>query len=185
MTGVCKNSLPEPFSKGLTKKQNGDSIITLKWKRFALILAVAMLALLSNGLVTSGQEKSAEDKGRAAEKTDVHGDPLPEGARVRMGTLRWRHPANIAFVGFTSQNKQVVTGCGDGYFRVRNADSGKEIRKFGKPGKHADSWWGRGEVMMLPGVGFRSISTATGNTVAMSADGRVLAEVSADGMIRL
>lgn len=156
--------------------------MTLKWQR--LVLVLVLLALVSNAVVSSDQQKPSRQKGNEAKKTDVHGDPLPESARVRMGTLRWRHPANIAFVGFTAQ-KQVVTGCGDGFFRVWDADSGKEIRKFGKPGRQANNWWGGGEVMRLPGGGVRSVSSGPANTVALSADGKLLAEVSGDRTVRV
>ena len=149
----------------------------------ALVLVVGMLALITNVLASSGQEKSSQDNDRTVKKTDVHGDPLPEGARARMGTLRWRHPANIAFLGFAAKNKQVVTACGDGYFRVWDADSGKVVRKFGKPNQ---MWGGGGQGLMQRGGGMIFTTYAYGSGgITLSADGKVLAEAGPDGVIRL
>ena len=160
--------------------KNGEVMSTLKWKRLALVLAVGMLALWSIGLASSGQERS--DQGQEIKKTDVHGDPLPDGARVRMGTLRWRHPAGITFVGFTSNNKQVVTSCGDGYFRVWDADSGKEIRKFGKS---AADMLKAGQAVVQPGGGVLLRAYGYGGGTTLSADGKVLAELAMEGNVRL
>ena len=151
----------------------------LNWKQLALVLAAAMLALWSNAHVSSGQERSTSEKGRQVQKTDPHGDLLPEGASARMGTLRWRHPAIITFVGFLSNNNQLLTGCGDGYFRVWDTISGKEIRKFGKPPVFND-----GKMVAGKKGGVRGFLNLAGN-VALSADAKVLAEVASDGNVRL
>jgi WD40 repeat protein len=154
-------------------------MISLNWKRLALVLVAAMLALWSNVPVSSGQEKSASDQGPRTQKTDPHGDPLPEGASARMGTLRWRHPAIITFVGFLSNNQQLLTGCGDGYFRVWDTVRGKEIRKFGKPPDLNDAKIG--VTKKRPGGRF----VISNSNLALSADARLLAEVAADGNVRL
>jgi|GEM_PF-1595110 len=154
-------------------------MISLNWKRLALVLAAVMLALWSNAHVSSGQERSTSDKGPQVQKTDPHGDPLPEGASARMGTLRWRHPGVITFVGFLSNNNQLLTGCGDGYFRVWDTVSGKEVRKFGNRPVFND-----GKIVAGKKGGVRGFLNLAGN-VALSADAKVLAEVASDGNVRL
>jgi WD40 repeat protein len=151
-------------------------MLNWKWQRLSiLVVALAML-----GTNVSGQdEKPVRDKGREIQK-DAHGDPLPEGARVRMGTLRWRHPADIQFVGFISQNKQVLTSCVDGFFRVWDTETGKEIRKFGKPQVNMPNG---GQFLMRRGM--RVVSYGMGSNVALSADRKILAETGMDGVIRL
>jgi WD40 repeat protein len=158
-------------------------MIKAHWQRFSLILATVFLMLGTN--VSGQDEKPSRDKaGGGIKKTDVYGDPLPEGARVRMGTLRWRHPAMITFVGFTAKDKQVMTACGDGFFRVWDAASGKEIRKFGKP---QGNMFGGSSVMMQPGGGriMRSYAYGGGGGTVLSPDSKVLAEAGMDGSVRL
>jgi WD40 repeat protein len=154
-------------------------MITLNRKRLALVLAAAMLALWSNAHDSSGQDRPAADQGRQAKKTDVHGDPLPEKALARMGTLRWRHPAIITFVSVLPNN-QLITGCGDGYFRIWDTVSGKEIRKFGKPPGLKDGKVGPGK----KGGGKGFVSNSNYN-VTLSSDAKFLAELTRDGTVRM
>ncbi|HMF16720.1 MAG TPA: hypothetical protein VKE98_05900, partial [Gemmataceae bacterium] len=155
-------------------------MITLKWWRFS-ILALAMGVLALGMSVSAQDQNSPREKGTETRKTDAHGDPLPEGARARMGTLRWRHPADINFVGFISQNKQVLTGSVDGYFRVWDAQSGKELRKFGKPPNMVMPNGGQ----FLMRRGRRVVSYGMGRNVILSADGKLLVETGLDGIVRL
>src|SRR5262249_11274722 len=53
--------------------------------------------------------------------------------KVRMGTLRWRHPAAVIYLGFSSKQKQIVTLCADRFIRVWDLATGKEVRRFGGP----------------------------------------------------
>src|SRR5208283_3450347 len=68
-----------------------------------------------------------------AAKSDLYGDPLPPGALARLGTIRWRHGAAVSFVGYAQSGKQLVTASADGFFRVWEVESGKELRKFAMP----------------------------------------------------
>jgi WD40 repeat protein len=150
----------------------------MNWQRLSLLFLGAGMLALSPGVWGQDQKQAAEN---TIKKTDVHGDPLPEGARARMGTLRWRHPTTINFVGFTAQNKHVVTACADEYFRVWDAETGKEIRKFGKP---ANVMMPKGgQFLMRRGV--RVVSYGMGSNVLLSADGKVLVETGLDGIVRL
>jgi WD40 repeat protein len=144
----------------------------LNSQRFLIIPIV--LGLLGTGAF--GQDQvSPRDRGGDTNKTDVHGDPLPEGAKARMGTLRWRHPADIHFVGFISQDKQVLTGCADGYYRVWDCESGKEIRRFGKPNG--------GQFLGRRGIGI--VTYGININIALAPDGSALVESGMDGRVRI
>jgi len=76
--------------------------------------------------------KAADDK---AGKTDTYGDPLPAGAVMRLGTLRWRHSTPVMFVAYAGDGKEVLTVTFDGTVRVWDQGTGKELRKFGGAAK--------------------------------------------------
>lgn len=123
---------------------------------------------------------SAQQQAASQEKKlqDRFGDALPDGAIARMGTIRWRHPAAIIFVGYTNQGKHLLTSCMDGLHRVWEVASGKEIRRFGDAAQQA----GNGQVVMINGNA-RVMFTGIGgsNNLALSRDGKVLATQAADG----
>ncbi len=100
-------------------------------------------------------------------KTDAHGDPLPAGARARLGTLRWRHSANVSFVAFALDGKAVVTASQDGTLRLWDRATGKELRRFQGPPP------GQNPPAMMPRPGLGPIRGAA--AVALSSDGKVLA----------
>jgi WD40 repeat protein len=111
-----------------------------------------------------------------APRTDAHGDPLPDGALARLGTVRWRASGNIALTAFLPDGKSVLTLGTDYVVQVWDRDTGKELRRFdaGDPLPDGPS---------AP----RTISlglTVTGGPV-LSADGKALACVGRDGAVRL
>ena len=61
-------------------------------------------------------------------RTDAHGDPLPAGALLRLGTVRWR--AFARFLAFTPDGKTLVTceglGQQESVFRRWDAATGAE-----------------------------------------------------------
>jgi WD40 repeat protein/beta-lactamase regulating signal transducer with metallopeptidase domain len=69
---------------------------------------------------------------------DPKGDPLPAGAVARLGTTRWRHGATITFVAFRPDGKTLVTAGQDGTVRLWDVATGKEIRRFARPGPSPD-----------------------------------------------
>src|SRR5260370_11483489 len=44
-----------------------------------------------------------------AARTDRYGDPLPEGAIARMGTLRFRHPTGVRSICISNDAKTLVS----------------------------------------------------------------------------
>jgi WD40 repeat protein len=68
---------------------------------------------------------------------DLHGDPLPDGAVARLGTLRWRHGNLVAFAAFLPGGNSVVSASDDGYIRVWEYPTGKEIRRIKATGMNA------------------------------------------------
>lgn len=169
-----------------------NTMISTKLKLVAvMLLAVGLLGTgtsvwLQQGTAAQAPAAAVQPSSQPADgkKGDVYGDPLPEGALARMGTLRWRHPGAVNFVGYSAEGKEVVTGCQDGWYRVWEVATGKELRRFGKPGK-VDPTTGQiivegngGAVMAMP---VYNNAAAT----ALSKDGLLLAAGGQDGIVRL
>jgi WD40 repeat protein len=56
---------------------------------------------------------------------DAHGDPLPPGARARLGTVRWRHGGPVSALGFTADGMGLATLSEDGAVRLWERFSGR------------------------------------------------------------
>lgn len=126
----------------------GPALASMKWKILAILVFSAGLAAGGVGMLLPKQpeqEPTTASAGKsAAEKveprTDLYGDPLPEGAIVRMGSLRFRHPGLYHF-GFRDEGKTVVSSAGDETFRFWDSGTGRQIRavrlkKGAKPVQH-------------------------------------------------
>jgi WD40 repeat protein len=71
--------------------------------------------------------------GRPPRPTDLHGDPLPDGAVARLGTLRWCHADGcISCAAFSPDGRTVVTGSSGvaGGVRVWDRKTGRLLRYF-------------------------------------------------------
>src|SRR5262245_30945639 len=64
-----------------------------------------------------------------AKPRDAHGDALPEGAVLRLGTQRWRHGGKVRQAAFT--DNQTLLTCGEDLaLRVWDVATGKQIRQM-------------------------------------------------------
>jgi RNA polymerase sigma factor (sigma-70 family) len=153
----------------------------IRGANFALILArlkvVAALFLLL-GMLTLGvglvayplpQDSPPGGKGHPppnkeeprATLTDILGDPLPEGALARMGTLRFRCQFQVYQLTFSPNGKLLAAAGTDG-LRIWEFPSGKE------------------RFHLVPDGGLRAV-----NAVEFSPDGKLMAVGGADFSVRL
>ncbi|HKI33738.1 MAG TPA: PQQ-binding-like beta-propeller repeat protein [Gemmataceae bacterium] len=62
--------------------------------------------------------------------SDYHGDPLPEGAIARLGTIRFRHGVCFNSVAYSPDGKLLLSTGTDSTLRLWDAATGKEVRLF-------------------------------------------------------
>lgn len=85
------------------------------------------------GLLFSVTGISADDSARAASpaRTDDDGDPLPEGALLRIGTARFRTADfQTVLLQATPDGKRLITVGLEGNIRIWDTTSGRQIRKI-------------------------------------------------------
>jgi RNA polymerase sigma factor (sigma-70 family) len=61
---------------------------------------------------------------------DRQGDPLPAGARARLGTLRFRHMHTISSLTYSANGQYLLSGSWDNTVRLWSAITGQELRRF-------------------------------------------------------
>ena len=79
-----------------------------------------LLALLA---LSSGQEPAADRK-------DLHGDPLPPGALARMGTARFRHDSLTMSLAYSKDGTRLLSGGYDHTLRIWDVATGRQIALF-------------------------------------------------------
>jgi RNA polymerase sigma factor (sigma-70 family) len=107
-------------------------------------LVLKLAALVAIGVFTAGAvllahrlpveqrpgETTPAAKGDQPARTDRRGDPLPDEALARLGTIRFRYGGFINALGFTPDGANLVVR-GTDYVQVMDAGTGKEVRRFG------------------------------------------------------
>jgi RNA polymerase sigma factor (sigma-70 family) len=121
-------------------------------KATAVLLVAGIVALgggvLTHALTVGEQIKAEQDNEKAPSRqadppkedqddkkltkpaTDRFGDSCPEGAMLRMGTVRLRHGDGVHGVTFSPDGKILASVGGDGALRLWDSKTGKPIRQF-------------------------------------------------------
>src|SRR5207249_1402287 len=117
----------------------------------ALVLALSLLAAgaglaahqsLAPRSATPTSGDAAQPESKSAEplkpertkraRTDRYGDPLPEGAIARIGTVRFRHGEAVRSVAFSPSGGELASASVDGTIRRWDLATGKELWRFEK-----------------------------------------------------
>lgn len=89
--------------------------------------------------VVLGPSLSAHGGSPAAPRKDRHGDPLPEGAIARLGTVRFRSGSQVVNVAYSPDGRFLATSGYDGIVYGWNTASGMEV--FRIPPKRSGGHW--------------------------------------------
>jgi RNA polymerase sigma factor (sigma-70 family) len=69
-------------------------------------------------------------------RLDAHGDPVPPGAQLRLGGLRFRHPGRIAIVAYSTDGKWLASAGDDKVVCVWDATTGQLRHRFHTPNNY-------------------------------------------------
>ncbi len=133
-------------------------------------------------------------------RTDRYGDPLPDFARARLGTIRFRHQGGVCSVAVSPDGKLLASGSHDFTVHLWEAATGKEVRRldgtlafrcvaFSPDGKLLAG--GGDQSIHLWGVGtgkqIRELLGHEGqiNRIAFFPDGKMIASAGDDKTVRL
>jgi WD40 repeat protein len=127
-------------------------------RRYSVVLLTSALLLTPSTRAASGP-KTPSAPPRVVARTDASGDALPPAALSRLGSLRFYHGGRAQALAFLRDGKTLLSA-GDGVLRAWNTTTGKEVP--------------------LP---FSAPRSLTGFT--LSPNGRLLATISEDGILRV
>jgi WD40 repeat protein len=132
-------------------------------------------------------------------RTDRHGDPLPDGAIARLGTVRWRHGVFVHALAYSPDGKKIVSSGVGRALVLWDASTGKELRQFASRGQpHGVVFSPDGKyIAAIPGMA-QVWEVATGKKIhdlndaksvvialAFAPDGKTLATANSDNAIHL
>ncbi len=109
--------------------------------KLALLSALVTIGVVAGGMAlrspSEPRPSGSGDENRsptvAAPKEDAHGDPLPDGAIARLGTVRFNHGDGLHALFFSADGKTIYSE-GGGNIRFWDAADGKELdRLMAKP----------------------------------------------------
>jgi RNA polymerase sigma factor (sigma-70 family) len=135
-----KPALGDPSARAVALAEGALQAMTMvKLKMVAVLVLAAGFLAAGSGLLTrparseAGTEpakaKADQPKSDAAHpgRKDSFGDVLPPGARMRLGTVRFRHGSDIYDIRLSADGKTVVAVDGSAIVRCWDAATGKEL----------------------------------------------------------
>lgn len=152
--------------------------------------------------VAKAEERRAEGGERRAVRTDRYGDPLPEGALARLGTVRLRREDGAAYTfAFTPNGRELISARTKNIVQSWDAETGKPLAEF----RHERAFdlfttSQNGETFATAGFFSGTIIIWDKQTksilrkiavkgrvdsIALAADGKMLASAGEDSVIRL
>ncbi len=106
-------------------------------------------------------------------RADVNGDPLPDGAFARLGTLRWRTSSNVVLASYLGDGKTLLTVSQDQLAQVWDVATDKELRRFDVSGAPNAPLAGANPPVFATRISSGSVLSADGTTLAVLArDGK-------------
>src|SRR5437763_1227334 len=87
--------------------------------------ALSVCLVLLSAPADPGKQKTVPER---PARRDPHGDPLPEGAIARIGTVRLRHAGPVTALAYSHDGKVLASGSEDGTIRLWDAANGKELQ---------------------------------------------------------
>jgi len=178
--------------------------------KFLALLALGLCAVGAGVGTLGGAPPAPEAPAAAPEgpkpkpKLDADGEPLPDGALARLGSLRLRHGSPVTSVAYSPDGKLLATGSWDNYARIWDPATGRLVRDI----LPRDGWvWAvafspDGKLLATAGdhrgKKVRLWDVATGKLVrtfeghgeqirglSYAPDGKTIASASFDGTVRL
>jgi RNA polymerase sigma factor (sigma-70 family) len=135
-----------------------------RWKVAGTLLLLSAGLAVAAGLLARPQPGDPPPAPPAAPAPEVRvdgdGDPLPEGALFRLGSLRLRHRTTLRSVAFTPDGEALVSAGWGRVISFWDPATGKERRRIEAPAKGVDA-------------------------IAFSRDGKLLAGAGMDGAVIL
>jgi WD40 repeat protein len=108
-------------------------------------------------------------------RIDAHGEALPEGALLRLGSMRWRHGEPITFVAAPPNGKTLITASNDATLLIWDRATGKLLHRLAPPAGDPNVY-----------IGVRNNPYTQGLTrAAMTSDGKLLAVVLPTNAVQL
>jgi WD40 repeat protein/beta-lactamase regulating signal transducer with metallopeptidase domain len=169
-------------------RRNPKGLSTQLGKRtgFAVAVLAAAICLAVSGIGPLRSNAGGEPFNPAVVETtvkattDAQGDPLPDGALARLGTMRMRHGAEVTFVAFGPRGETLLTAGRDSTIRLWDLKTGKEVRRFARPMPAKPKPTAEGEKVKAQATVVMRVMGGAGNEagnprVALSPDGKILA----------
>jgi RNA polymerase sigma factor (sigma-70 family) len=121
--------------------EGGLQSMTLSRVKIGLVLLALGTAASGIGVLAHRAPVAAEKEDRDAQtqpakerptaRTDLHGDPLPERALARLGTVRWRMSGLFFACAYSPDGKTLAAASADHHVYLFDAATGKLIGRLG------------------------------------------------------